>query len=436
MSKNRNLSDFLSQEVRDFSIYACQRQIPSGIDGMTPSQRKVMFGMQKEHPTSEVKVSIASASLMALSCYHHGSLSGVIVNMAKNYAGTNNLPLLEGIGQFGSRLSPESAAERYIFVKMKPFVKNLFMADDAPILEWLSDDGTMVEPKNYLPLLPMILINGSDGMGTGFASKVLNHAVGDVIDAVKATLHGKDLKPLVPCFNGFTGDVSMNGNQVVVTGCLEVVNSTLIKITQLPIGQYTIKYRDVLNALEDAGTIRSYTDNSNESTTEFLVKVPREVSSKPIPELHKIFKLIYRDTQNFTVWDQNHKIRKFTDANELLKWFVEYRLSMYHFRKEYMLQDMTNQIHQMKEQKRFIEYYRQNGASWHQTPTSQIRQSLIDQKFDDVDGLMGMRLSRLTLDAITELDQKISQMESDFQKLTETPLKKLYLDDLATLKNL
>jgi hypothetical protein len=109
---------------------------------------------------------------------------------------------------------------------------------------------------------------------------------------------------------------------------------------------------------------------------------------------------------------------------------------MYHFRKEYMLQDMTNQIHQMKEQKRFIEYYRQNGASWHQTPTSQIRQSLIDQKFDDVDGLMGMRLSRLTLDAITELDQKISQMESDFQKLTETPLKKLYLDDLATLKNL
>lgn len=430
----RNITDFFSNEVRDFSVYACKRAIPSGIDGFKPSQRKILFGMSKEYPTQEVKVSIAAATIMAVSCYHHGSLEGVMVNMAQNFPGSNNTPLLEGIGQFGSRLSPDAAAPRYIFTKLSSACKQLFHSVDDNILEWEEDDGTRIEPKFYLPILPMVLVNGASGMGTGYATNIPGHNPKDLKDAVVAILNGKKPKPLVPWYRGFSGTITSDGTQNTVSGVLESINTTQLVIKELPVGNYTIAYRDVLNSLEDSGMIKSYDDNSSEEKTEFIIHVTRAFSSGTQADLMKIFKLVSRDTPNLVVWDENHKIRKFADTMELLKWFVGYRLTKYEDRRQYMLRAAADVHAALTEEMKFIRLYLKRSTIWSKTTAAIIEQELVDAGFSSPKSLLAIRISRLNADAIQELQSKILDKEAEITKLTASTATDLYLEDLSNLK--
>ena len=434
MTNKRNIKEFFASEVRDFSIYACHRAIPSGTDGLKPSQRKILFGMSKEYPTQEVKVSIASATIMAVSCYHHGSLDGVMVNMAQNFPGSNNVPLLEGIGQFGSRLSPDAAATRYIFTKLSTACKQLFHSVDDNILEWEEDDGTRIEPKFYLPILPMVLVNGASGMGTGYATNIPGHNPKDLKDAVLAILNGKKPKRLVPWYRNFTGTISSDGTQNTVTGVLEVVNSTQIIIRELPVGNYTIAYRDVLNTLEDNGIIKSYDDNSSEEKTEFVIRVSREVAAWDHSDLLKTFKLISRDTPNLVVWDENHKIRKFADTMELLKWFVDYRLTKYEDRRQYMLRAAADVHAALTEEMKFIRLYLKRSAVWSKTDLAAIEQELDYSGFSNPKALLAIRISRLTMDAITDLEVRIKAKEDEIIELKNSTATDLYITDLSNLK--
>ena len=197
----RDIKDFFSKEVRDYSIYSCMRAIPSGIDGMKTAHRKVLYGMAKEFPTQEVKVSICAATIQAVTAYHHGSLEAVVTGMAQNFVGSNNIPLLEGIGQFGSRITSTPAASRYIFAKLSQSAKQLFKPVDDNILEWLDDDGQKIEPKFYLPVLPLVLINGAEGMGTGFSTYIMGYKPDDLKKRTLEILNGSKKKtPLTPWY--------------------------------------------------------------------------------------------------------------------------------------------------------------------------------------------------------------------------------------------
>ena len=428
------MTDFFENEVKNYSIYACERAIPSGIDGLKPSQRKVIFGMQKKFPTQEVKVSIASAGIMEISAYHHGSLDGVIVNMSQSFAGSNNMPLLDGIGQFGSRISSDPAASRYIFTKVSNVCKQLFKSVDDNILEWNVDDDIKVEPKYYLPIMPLLLINGAEGMGTGFASRVFAYNPKDLKEAILSILKGKTAKPLVPWFRGFKGTISKENDQTIISGCLEVVNTTNIKITELPIGQYTIRYRDVLNTLEDKGLIKSYDDMSTEEYTLFSVKVAREITSKSHHDLLKMFKLISKDSENLTVWDENFKIRKFDNVNQLLEWFVKFRLTKYDDRKAFIIKDYTEKLEWLSEQSRFIKLYLKNSANWSKKKIDDIKKELIDAKFTRIDDLLSIRISKLTGDSITEHETNIANLQAELKALKTMTNTEMYVQDLTALK--
>lgn len=431
-----NIKEAFSTSVRDYSIYACERAIPSGIDGMKPSQRKVLYGMMKEYPTQEIKVSIASAQIMAVSAYHHGSLDGVMVAMAQSFVGSNSVPLLEGIGQFGSRITPAAAASRYIFAKLSQSAKQLFKPIDDNILEWLDDDGQKIEPKFYLPVLPLVLINGAEGMGTGFSTYIMGYKPDDLKKRTLEILNGSKKKtPLTPWYRGFNGTITKNvEGQTVTTGKLEVVNTTTIKITELPIGMFTMKYREHLNAMEDKGLIKSYDDNSNEQKIEFIVKVAREFSSKSEEELIKAFKLQNRNSETITVWDEKGKIRRFETAEDLLDWFVAYRLTRYEDRRLYMISAAEDRVKKMSEQMRFIKLYLKQSFIWSKTKTDLIRQELVDELFESIDELLSIRVSRLTGDAIEELDQKIAGELELISKLKSTTSKDLYIEDLNSMK--
>lgn len=430
------LTDFYAGPVREYSVYACERAIPSGIDGLKPSQRKIVYGMIKLYPKDEIKVSIASAAIMSVTAFHHGSLDATMVKMAQSYPGSNNMPLLEGIGQFGSRLSPDPSASRYIFTKLTPVFNQLMVADDLPILEQNEDDGQLIEPKFYLPVIPFVLVNGADGLGTGYATHILQYSPKEVKERVLGRLNGKGVTtPLTPWYNGYTGLITRNSDgSVTIEGQLEIENSTTIVITELPVGKFTIDYRATLNKLEADGAIKTYTDESSEKETRFVVKVAREVTSQPISELKRLFKLVAKDTENITVWNEKNKIQTFASVDDLIAWFVDYRLTRYADRKVSMLSKLKQSLATMNEEIRFIETYLKHGQRWAKETSDDVIAELRGLGFSDPVTFLGIRIGRLTGTQISKLRSDIQITEETIADLTEKTPTQLYIEDLKALK--
>lgn len=368
--------------------------------------------------------------------YHHGSLEGTIVNMAQNFPGSNNVPLLEDIGQFGSRINPSAAATRYIFTKLSDAFRQIFLKEDDGILVHLEDDGIEIEPEYYLPIIPVILLNGSDGMGTGFASRILNYNPLHLIDAcIQQVKHGKIKDELVPWYKGFNGKIERNGTQTIFNGSFTIENTTTMVIRELPIGTFTQKYRDVLNDLEDKGMIKSYIDNSSEDKTEFIVTCPRETLRASPEELLKTFKLVSRDTENFTVWNENGKLRKFESANELLAWFVDIRLLAYEKRRQHLINIAEKNLARLQERARFIRFYLANTKWFSENKKSDIVSRLLAENFIDVDDLLSIRVYNLTSDQIQDLLDKVHSEEDRIKQLNSVTSNQMYLDDLSACKS-
>ena len=433
--QTKNIKDLFSTDVRSFSIYDCQRSLPSGIDGMKPAMRKIVFGMMKEFPNKEVKVSIAASAIQSVSAYHHGSLEGTVVNMAQSFPGSNNVPYLDDIGQFGSRISPAASASRYIFTKLSDSFRKIFLKNDDAILNYLEDDGMSIEPDYYLPIIPAVLLNGSDGMGTGFACRILSYNPLDLIASCEEVVKKGSLKDdLIPWYRGFTGTIDKNLQQTVFTGVYTIENTTTMKISELPIGSFTQKYREVLNDLEDKNIVKSYIDNSSEEKTEFIVTCPRDTLRKTHEELLKTFKLVSRDTENFTVWNESGKLRKFESAKELVEWFVNFRLTKYEQRRLKLIEESQTRLDVMHERATFINYYLEHSDWFSKTNKVDIVARLQTVGFSNIDDLLSIRVYNLTSDQIDELHSKIEVEKETLESLKQTTAKQLYLKDLADAK--
>ena len=209
-------SEFLHKELKHYSMYDCDRSIPHAVDGLKISQRKILYAAFKKNLANEIKVAQFSGYVSEVSGYHHGeaSLNGAIVGMAQTFVGSNNINLLEPNGQFGTRLmgGKDSASERYIFTQLNPLTRDIFCASDERVLNYLEDDGLRVEPDHYVPIIPMLLVNGSNGIGTGYSSDVLPHSVEHLIQHVRSHIAGDDdsvrrALPLDVYFEGFEGEV-------------------------------------------------------------------------------------------------------------------------------------------------------------------------------------------------------------------------------------
>ena len=433
--QTKNIKELFATDVRSFSIYDCQRSLPSGIDGLKPSMRKTVFGMLKKFPNQEIKLSLAAAGIQEISAFHHGSLEGVMVNMAQSFTGSNNVPYLEDIGQFGSRISPAASASRYIFTKLSDSFRKIFLKDDDSILVHLEDDGMLIEPEYYLPIIPAVLLNGSDGMGTGFACRILSYNPLELVAACEEVLKkGKLKEDLVPWYRGFTGTVEKNLQQTVFTGVYTIENTTTMKITELPIGSFTQKYREVLNDLEDKNIVKSYVDNSSEEKTEFIVTCPRDTLRKTHDEILKTFKLVSRDTENFTVWTETGRLKKFESAKALIEWFVAFRVTKYEQRRLKLIDEAQDRLDRLSERGNFIRYYLENTGWFSKTKKDEIYHALTLKGFVNIDDLMSIKVYNLTSDQIEELKRKIIAEEQLLELLNKTTAKDMYLKDLSDAK--
>lgn len=283
----RSFAEFVDEELIHFSRADIARSIPSLVDGLKPSQRKVLFASFRRAQTAEMKVAQLAGYCAEHTAYHHGeaALHATIVKMAQDYVGSNNLPLLQPIGQFGTRLrgGRDAASARYIFTKVAHVARLLFPPVDDPLLEHCVDDGLEVEPVTYVPIIPTVLVNGAEGIGTGWSTQVPTHHPLDVIDAVRAWVEaGGDPeapllpKPLTPWVRGYNGSLAYkSGRGFTTTGIVGWESKSRIRITELPVGRWTDDYKEFLVRLVDQGVLRNFREHHTETRAEFELMVSK-----------------------------------------------------------------------------------------------------------------------------------------------------------------
>jgi DNA topoisomerase-2 len=436
MTNTMKLKTFFDDEFRLYSIADCVRSIPSVIDGFKPSQRKCIYGMLvRGENAGEGKVAQLSGHVSAVSQYHHGenSLNETLIGLAQDYTGSNNLNYLKPNGQFGSRLSSEASAPRYIFTELSSSFRKIFKKEDDIILNYLEEDGDKIEPDFYLPIIPNILINGARGMGTGYATHILKHNPLEIRDNIVSILKRQTPNPILPWYRGFKGTVTAVENQITNTGCYEIVNSTTIRITELPIGVYLDDYKKHLFKLQDSGLIKDFDNNSTELSFDFIVSVPRATTQLTHEEIIAKFKLSSRDTQNLTAWTETGHIKVFEDVQEIIEHFVEFRLGKYEERRKKLIELLTVDLEWMVEKRRFIEFYLNHSKDIANKSKKELEQLLVDNRFVNISKLLDIRIYNLTKDDISKLETQIDKTTKDIELLNKTNCVKLYIKDLESL---
>nr|XP_009499960.1 PREDICTED: DNA topoisomerase 2-alpha [Phalacrocorax carbo] len=360
-------NDFINKELVLFSNSDNERSIPSLVDGLKPGQRKVLFTCFKRNDKREVKVAQLAGSVAEMSSYHHGeaSLMMTIINLAQNFVGSNNLNLLQPIGQFGTRLhgGKDSASPRYIFTKLSPLARLLFPPMDDNILRFLYDDNQRVEPEWYMPIIPMVLINGAEGIGTGWSCKIPNFDIREVVNNIRRLMDGEEPMPMLPSYKNFKGTIDELGpNQYVISGEVSILNSTTIEITELPVRTWTQTYKEqvlepMLNGNEKTPPlITDYKEYHTDTTVKFIVKMTEEkLAEAKAVGLHKVFKLQTNLTCNSMVlFDHVGFLKKYDSPQDILKEFFELRLRYYNLRKEWLIGMLSAESAKLSNQARFI----------------------------------------------------------------------------------
>lgn len=357
--------EFVDQEMIHFSVYNNMRSICHLVDGLKPSKRKILFGFFKKNMKKEVKVAQISGYIAEHSAYHHGeqSLQKTIVNLAQNFVGSNNLNLLEPIGQFGTRLmgGADHASARYIHTKLSPIARKLFVEHDDHLLDYNIDDGMVVEPKFYVPILPYILINGSMGIGTGYSSSIPCFKIEDICDQIIGKLDSnRDFGDMVPWYKGFDGEIVSNpGKGFISRGTFEVDESEdVLRITELPIKMWTRKYKDNLEKMiRDEELIEDFTEHHT------IKKVHFEIALKPdtlgrlgtSAKINKVFKLESTvPTTNMMLFNAEGRMRKYQRVGQILDEFYALRLDYYSRRKKYLLSLIDRELQTLENKIRFI----------------------------------------------------------------------------------
>uniref|UniRef100_A0A4W4H7T1 DNA topoisomerase 2 n=1 Tax=Electrophorus electricus TaxID=8005 RepID=A0A4W4H7T1_ELEEL len=359
--------DFVNKELVLFSNSDNERSIPCLVDGLKPGQRKVLFCCFKRNDKREVKVAQLAGSVAEMSAYHHGeiSLMMTIVGLAQNFVGSNNLNLLQPLGQFGTRLhgGKDSASPRYIFTMLSSLTRLLFPAVDDNLLKYNYDDNIRVEPEWYIPIIPLVLANGADGIGTGWASRLPNYDVREIVTNVHRMLDGEEPLPMLPSYKGFKGTIEeVTTNQYMNSGEVAIIDSTTIEISELPVKTWTQTYKEnvlevMLNGSEKApALITDYKEYHTDTSVRFLVKMTEErLREAEAAGLHKVFKLQNPLTCNSMVlFDHVGGLKKYETVQDILKDFFELRLKYYVLRKDWLLGMLGAENTKLSNQARFI----------------------------------------------------------------------------------
>ncbi|XP_073319242.1 DNA topoisomerase 2-beta isoform X3 [Pagrus major] len=366
-ARHLSYNDFINKELILFSNSDNERSIPSLVDGLKPGQRKVLFTCMKRNDKREVKVAQLAGSVAEMSAYHHGeqALMMTIVNLAQNFVGSNNVNILQPLGQFGTRINggKDAASPRYIFTMLSPLAKLLFPAMDFNLLKFLYDDNQKVEPEWYIPIIPMVLVNGAEGIGTGWACKIPNYDPREIVNNINRLLNHQDPLPMLPSYKNFKGVIHELGqNQYLVSGEVSVIDRNTIEITELPVRTWTQAYKEsVLEPMlqgsdKTPALINDYKEYHTDTTVKFMVRMSEEkLAQAEAAGLHKVFKLQSSLTCNSMVlFDHMGCLKRYDSVQDILREFYELRLHYYKLRKDWLVGSLGAEANKLSNQARFV----------------------------------------------------------------------------------
>ncbi|XP_074308414.1 DNA topoisomerase 2 [Silene latifolia] len=375
-------TDFVHKELKLFSRADLQRSIPSMVDGLKPTQRKVLFCAFKKNLVHEIKVAQFSGYVSEKSAYHHGevSIQTTIVGMAQDFVGSNNVNLLMPNGQFGTRNmgGKDAASARYIHTKLADVTRSMFPKEDDVLLDYLKEDGLQIEPVWYMPIIPMVLVNGSEGIGTGWSTFIPNYNPKDIIANIRRLINNEPLEPMDPWYKNFKGSIQRavsrkeSGVTYTVTGTIDVVDGDVegddegeggdgetdvkLRITELPIRKWTQDYKEFVENMIKDGFIKDEKNlSSNEAVIYDIVLSKRNYNLARQEGLAKKFKLTTSlATSNMHLFDKDNKIVKYDSPEQILEEFYHLRLKYYIKRKERYLEIYQAELVRLDNQVRFI----------------------------------------------------------------------------------
>ena len=456
--------EFINQEMIHFSTYDCARSIPNMVDGLKISLRKILFSAFKRKLTSEIKVAQFSGYVSEHSAYHHGeaSLNGAIVNMAQNFVGSNNINLLEPNGQFGTRLhgGDDSASERYIFTMLNSLTRSLFPEADDAVLNYLNDDGTIVEPEYYVPIIPFALINGISGIGTGFSCSVVPYNPITIIEYLKRKLTNADCSSIefIPYYEGFKGTVSKIADQkYLIKGVYQKIGDDKVRITELPVGTWTMSYTSYLESLVDGVTdkngkkssplLRDFTSISTEVNVDFTVVFPRgklaelenELDANNCNGVEKLLKLFTTvSTTNMHMFNAECKLQKYSAPEEIIDDFYGVRIGLYQKRKAYLISEMEQKLVRLSNRAKYIQETLAGTIDLRRKKTEQVTELLTQKKYATIDGdfkyLIKMPMDSVTEENVANIMKEQETTEKELDTLKKTTVEKIWISELNVLE--
>ena len=437
------------------------------MDGLKISQRKILYSAFKKNLGSEIKVAQFTGYVSEHSGYHHGesSLNGAIVGMAQNFVGSNNINLFQPNGQFGTRLrgGKDSASERYIFTLLSNITRKIYPQHDDSILSYLNDDGLSVEPIYYAPIIPMILVNGTKGIGTGFSTEVLCYNPVEIIDYLEhkldTSVHPGKVVEFVPYYEGFTGTIEkIAEHKYMVRGKYDVLSDDQFRITELPVGTWTDDFKEYLEKLTDTvdkngkkvvPIVKDYDDMSKDTTIDITITLTKDRLQSMLSntmengcnELEKCFKLVSCvSTGNMHLFGPDDKLKKYDTAHQIVDDYFVRRLEMYVERKTYLLNQLNHECEVLKNKHDYIQQTLSGDIDLRRMKKPDISELLQSRGFSAIDEDFDFKyLVRMPMDSVTE--ENVVKIETQFQEkknqieaLTKTSVEQLWLGELRELR--
>ena len=424
--KQLDITDFVHKDLVNFSLADLKRSIAHVADGLKPSQRKVMYSCFQRNLTAEMKVAQLAAYVAEKSAYHHGevSLAETIVKLANDYTGSNNINLLEPCGQFGTRLmgGKDASQTRYIFTKLAKEARKLFDPRDDAILNYLDDDGRSIEPDFYMPTMPMVLVNGTEGIGTGFSCYVPPFNPDDIKENIKRILGGEEVVPMKPWFRGFKGKVFKDDGGLWITEGTYRDTGSRLKVTELPPGRWTQDYKEYLDSLAEKKMITGYTNNSTTDDVDFEIF---GYSGKDIVKDLKLRKTFH--VSNMHLFHPTKGINRYGSPEEILQDFVELRLEHYKKRKAHLIKVLEARAIMCDHKSKFVSMVIEEELIVFKRKKVELEKEM-SSIFPKIDGNMDYLLNTKTVEYTQERVEALMKEASQAKKELEVMLKTSHVD--------
>jgi DNA topoisomerase-2 len=368
--------DFINKELIHFSNSDLERSINHLLDGLKESTRKILFAAFKRKFTkTEMNVGRFAAYVAEVSDYHHGntSLEQAIIGMAQTFIGSNNINLFKPKGQFGTRIQGghDHASPRYIFTLLNNLTMLIYREEDFPILNYKTADTLKIEPDYYIPIIPMVLINGCSGIGTGFSTNLPNFNPTDVINicifiaesltepiesdenisTAKQIIENLEIKDINPWYLGFSGQIIKNNGKsesFISKGRYTWIDDQTVEITELPIGKWTEDYKEFLIELINQGSpvLKDFESHYTTKNIRFILKLYPDVRDKIEGTFETDFQLATSKSlslRNINLYGEDGAIKTFDTIQTVIKDWAYIRISKYLERKRYQIKDMETE---------------------------------------------------------------------------------------------